>query len=132
MSIFLERTMIALSAILVWFLLINPSLPQLEARLFPVVSKMNFEEVEWDWDDPSKTAVEVEFNKRRACEFITLAWYVDDRWVNVEFSTRRGTRPPGNNRVGPWVIHAEDLDNSRVMARHRCHRWWDTWTQMYP
>ena len=129
---FLNRIVIVFAALLIALVAWSDVLPRAEAIFLPVVSKMSFEEIEWGWNDPNKSAVMVEFTKKRPCEFKTLAWYVNDRWVDVEFNANRGTRPPGDNRTGPWVVSAKDLTNSEVYVKHTCHPFWDVWTKMHP
>lgn len=116
--------------------------PFLETRFFPVVN--SFHILRADTVGPGKVAIDLAFNKRRSCEFISVIWYhgkPDGMFNRAIIDTTNVAniiynRPLGNQRLGPWVLHIprRDLFNNNSFAEviHRCHILWPTVSRVYP
>lgn len=112
--------------------------PYLEGMLFPVSSNTKLELVEdagngW-------TTISGQSIKRRECTFLELEWLVYDatgRAVKVPFKILEGNviRGAGVFSFGPWLAHLtkkQVVEESVIVAHHRCHPFWVTETRFYP
>ena len=119
------------------------SLPMLETRYKPVVSKLAIGKVEPASD--GRSIVYAAFNKLRQCEYIGIAWYQRQsdgslERVPLELLRRPGdisspNRPLGRAQSGPWIVSipVNQLRQSSVVElTHRCHPFWTSVTQFYP
>lgn len=110
-----------------------PFLPVIEAKLFPVVGTLSFEEVV-EGDD--FLDVYVHFEKFRACEFIGLTFVQGNGRLLVEFPDRDDSLPPsrpvGEWITGPWRVYTNTLDGVSIVVEHRCHSMWNVFTEIYP
>ena len=144
----LVRSLIGVSALVVAFFLaltVTFMGPALEAKFFPVATKLRVERME---SHPLGTIIETaSFTKLRDCTFAGLAWYRKDFNGNfIEVSVLpigiaafpNGTpinRPLGENQVGPWLIALplrQVIYGSIGRIKHRCHPFWTTVTDFYP
>lgn len=118
--------------------------PHLEARYFPVASRLQITAME----DTGRgtTRVWASFTKLRDCEFLGLSWYRGSRAggferVHVALQPRPDgdlsglTRPLGWQFAGPWEVGMpanEIPDGSFARLAHRCHIFWVSMTEFYP
>lgn len=120
------------------------NMPMFETRYWPVVGKLNIEKVEPRGEN--QTAIYASFEKLRACEYISIAWYRGTRtgsFERVPIATLRDptdeagtTRPLGFQKAGPWLINmpaTEIVGNSFAELTHKCPGIpWLTTTWFYP
>jgi hypothetical protein len=119
--------------------------PLLETAVFPVVGKLHFiSHTENTVDGVTTTTLYVDFNKKRACEYVGITWshvLPDGSLERVPLVTRTAgdtsspTRPTGETIAGPWKIPlpwAEIEGHSVVKLFHRCNPLWVTTTDFYP
>lgn len=118
--------------------------PSVEARLFPVVSKLTIVSLTADTD--GNAVITAEFTKHRDCQYLGITWFhgkPDGYFSRATVILRPGsgtddsgtTRPPGTQRSGPWVIGipVDEIEtNSFAMLSHQCHPFWVTTTDFYP
>lgn len=112
--------------------------PYVEGMLLPVASDTVLETVE-DAED-GWTAIRGHSTKRRECTFLELEWLVYDatgRAVKVPFKILQGNviRGAGVFSFGPWLAHLtkkQVVEESVIVAHHRCHPFWVTETRFYP
>lgn len=117
--------------------------PTLETALFPVVSKLDVDQVTQDKEGNS--VLLVSFTKLRNCEYLGISWFKgkpNGYFTRVPVTLGRAktdesspNRPLGHQSAGPWTIgltNAELRDNSFAQLSHRCHPFWTTTTDFYP
>lgn len=117
--------------------------PWVETNYFPVLSKLEFIEIQPVNETASK--VRVKFTKRRNCEYIGTSWYktnllgIAERIPMVPIKDPNDLSPPnlmvGTQYAGPWLVGmtVEDIKSkSYVLVYHRCYPFWTTTTVFYP
>lgn len=132
----LSTLIAAASLLVVWasVVIVWPLGPQTEGNFLPVVGKVFVSETV---SSKNSVAFYVEFRKLRQCEFIGLTWYRGDVRLILEFEPDADktipTRPTGGQYIGPWRLHGTNsLEGTNATVVHRCHPFWNTYTQFYP
>jgi hypothetical protein len=138
LSLMLSLPVLAMLTVVGSSIFMFPLLSKYEGHFFPVVTNVHVTEIETDL--PTSVRVEVEFDKVRSCELVTLNWYnqVNQR-VPVIFRLRDQTIAPVTlstgdaQRSGPWdIVGVTSLEGTRAVAVHRCNPFYLTATDFYP
>lgn len=123
-------------------LIIVAILPALETKAAPVVKGFRVDKA--DWLDRFRLQVFVRFDKRRPCKFVEQNWYAVHPVAGVEVLERirvvyadrlddepTWSRPTGENRAGPWILHVSTTETPRyrTLIRHDCGMPWETETK---
>lgn len=116
--------------------------PHIEAKYFPVVSKLTITDMR---EDGGRAMIYAQFTKHRNCEFLGISWYRGDQGEGFERvpvallrepgDSSSPNRPLGLQRAGPWEVAMspeEIRGNSFAKLSHRCHVFWVSTTDFYP
>lgn len=116
--------------------------PTIEARYFPVASKLKVTDMK---AHPAGTEIAAaSFVKLRDCEFLGLSWFhrlqdgsIERVSLTPDLTNRQAvSRPLGENQIaGPWLVSlplGEVMHNSFARIHHRCHNFWTTVSDFYP
>jgi len=142
----LMRTVFAALAIIggvIIAMVIFTILPALETRAMPVVKQFRIDKAEWL--DRYRLQIFVQFDKKRPCKFVEQNWYavhsvsgheILER-VRMTYADRINdeptwSRPTGENRAGPWIVHIPPTASTmryRTLIRHDCGLLWETETK---
>ena len=112
--------------------------PAAETRLFPVTSRysiVSFEPAE------RGTIIRFEYEKRRRCTIEAFTWYRKFDHFQMAIAPKKVDGGALNDQWTGRVRSArfflpmtrDEIENeSFATTRHRCHRFWDTVTVVYP
>ena len=123
--------------IVMWgLILFYPLLPDIEGRMFPVVTNVAITDYISADDAAHASVIYGEFDKVRACAFRRMNWYLGNRntgpLIGVAFDEDEQVREIGSHNIfGPWLvfIRAEQFPETTAEVVHRCHPFWITRTQ---